>query len=482
MVLKYSKPTRPAVLNRRLILGLSYIGVPRQVFLTLLDADVERIAFVHSQEQNLQKILRREINNRNNPPHAIERAKQSLLLWSKPNRTEEEEDELRVTHHAFFRNALVDLRDLANIQVPHSRMLLGVLDPTGVLKAKEVFVKIGNEVIEGPILLSNGNPMAPGDIRRLYGAAAAAVAHIQDCIVFSQSTFDFYKAGGQLDGSLFWVCWERSIVTHSTKDLSPTHYDPAPTAPPQKPSPQAVCDCFLDIIFSQLPIQERLELLHTAHAEKHGLNSAQVTHLGKLYRDSKASLVSGAPVSIPKELTQIEFPIYLGVPGETVLPDSALGDLFLSTNMYLRKFGFEPPVPVFDDTRFFQTDKEDVFSNFDPERPVPGTRKVTMTAIGPPPQRVARRNYFATTNLPIHHSYTMKEARTLQSKVAATVTSDTSVKFVVAYEKEKGRVPYVVNENGFEIISFPGDGEDSEAQIRIRVRNTQSPLLEQPTL
>lgn len=32
MIVKYSKPTRPAHLNRRLILGLGYLGVPRQVY------------------------------------------------------------------------------------------------------------------------------------------------------------------------------------------------------------------------------------------------------------------------------------------------------------------------------------------------------------------------------------------------------------------------------------------------------------------
>lgn len=52
----------------------------------MLDADVERIAFIHAQEQNLQKILRVEVNKRSNPPHAIETAKDCLVLCAKPNR------------------------------------------------------------------------------------------------------------------------------------------------------------------------------------------------------------------------------------------------------------------------------------------------------------------------------------------------------------------------------------------------------------
>lgn len=60
----------------------------------------------------------------------------------------------------------------------------------------QVFLKIGGEVITGPIVISPITPMAPGDIRKLKAVDIPALAHIEECIVFSQTAVDFYFSGG----------------------------------------------------------------------------------------------------------------------------------------------------------------------------------------------------------------------------------------------------------------------------------------------
>lgn len=127
-----------------------------EVFLKLMDAEIKKIEFEHQDPQNLQQILRREMNNRDNIQEEIEHATKAFQIATKDNTVSgnhpqsiprahefffqslEEQEELRVVQLGFFRNALLHLRDKVEISVPHSRELIGVLDPTKKLPPQSV--------------------------------------------------------------------------------------------------------------------------------------------------------------------------------------------------------------------------------------------------------------------------------------------------------------------------------------------------------
>lgn len=65
------------------------------------------------------------------------------------------------------------------------------------------------------------------------------LSHLHDCIVFSRQgqrpQMDM-MSGGDLDGDMFFVCWEESLIPSLEHVIPPTEY-PKPKPPPEIISP-----------------------------------------------------------------------------------------------------------------------------------------------------------------------------------------------------------------------------------------------------
>ena len=107
---------------------------------------------------------------------------------------------------------MVNKRDeqKTRILIPKSRLLFGICDPYGLLKADECFLRVTLEEVGAPltivglnVLVSRNPCLHPGDLRKLKAVNVPELSHLTDCIVFStmgkRPTADL-MSGGDLDG------------------------------------------------------------------------------------------------------------------------------------------------------------------------------------------------------------------------------------------------------------------------------------------
>jgi len=473
-------------LNRNLLLNLEHIGVPRQVFLQLLDHHVRNLGAFYRQPQNYQRILQRELSRNYQSPveNSIELplAERALELHFKRTKTATEKHDLQKAISTLFRDAILELRNKLHITVPHSRLLFGVLDPSLLLSPGQVFVRVNGETLKGPIIVSSMNPLLPEELRKLQAVDIPELNYLSDVVVFSQKNGarDFYDAGGtHLDGTKYWVSWEPDFVKCFTKNRPPASFPEHIESQTNITQSKDICEAALSYMFDSSATLERIRLLLIAHAEKSGLNSPSYLTLARLHRLVSDSFVTGQTVSVPPELFKVEFPSYLGIPQSSYSPDTASGDLYLAANMHIRRIGYDPKAPTHDTRQYFPLDDEVDFLTGDGElvdtkHPIPRTALTKKSVI--------RRRYrlpYEIGTAPVHHEFTLEEARQLEDLAPTSVKEDPAIKSVVDYERDRGRLPVVIAQPGIDIISFAKDSLFPEKitesdQIRIRVKTPRN--------
>lgn len=132
-----------------------------------------------------------------------------------------------------------NLKKKARIVVPESAVLIGVVDDQGILEENEIFVQIKRDsfttkgqnrdefdddilmnedsfVLEGRIITTRNPCTHPGDIRILTGVNKPELSHLFNVVVFSskgERPQCHKMAGGDLDGDVYFVCWDHAIVS-----------------------------------------------------------------------------------------------------------------------------------------------------------------------------------------------------------------------------------------------------------------------------
>jgi RNA-dependent RNA polymerase len=146
-----------------------------------------------------------------------------------------------------------------------------VLDEYSLLKENEVVVLILDDtremnpgddrkrilfdpkprIIEGDVFVTRNPCLHPGDIRLLKAVNSPeifkAFGHLTNCIVFPQKgrkPLTAMMAGGDLDGDLYFVCWEKTIIPKQVAE--PMEYK----APSSKKKNKITIFTFSSIFFS----------------------------------------------------------------------------------------------------------------------------------------------------------------------------------------------------------------------------------------
>ena len=235
-----------ANLNRQIILILSALGVPDQVFARKLQTQLSRLERAMTDETMALAILQKEIDH-----NQMTLTVASMIL-----------DGFQRTGEPFLTSLLQlwrawsikYLKEKARITIGAGALLLGCVDETAILrghfydtpklsddasndeKAKsvpQVFVQISKnsdgkpEVMLGPMLLARNPSLHPGDIRIVCGVDVPQLHHLKDVIVLPQ-TGDRDVAGmcsgGDLDGDDFLVIWDQDLLprewNHDAMDYS----------------------------------------------------------------------------------------------------------------------------------------------------------------------------------------------------------------------------------------------------------------------
>ena len=110
----------------------------------------------------------------------------------------------------------------ARIPLENGGLFMGIPDPIGVLAEGEVFVQYETEgrdsrvcIVEGPVLLYKHPCLHPGDLLTPMAVNIATLAHLRNVVVFpirGRTSLPASTSGGDLDGDLFAVIWESSLI------------------------------------------------------------------------------------------------------------------------------------------------------------------------------------------------------------------------------------------------------------------------------
>lgn len=225
-----------ARLNRQLVLILSCLGVPDQIFRRKLSSQISDLESALTDSRTALSLLHKFVDQNQSTLTLA-----SMIL-----------DGFKATNEPFMVSllrlwrswSLKLLKEKAQISIDKGALLLGCTDETGTLKGHienaeqndlpnseidiqalpEVFVQLSRDpenptvmepkVLLGPLLLTRSPMLHPGDIRMVRGVDVPELKHLKDCVVMPQNgdrDIASMCSGGDLDGDDFLVIWDPEL-------------------------------------------------------------------------------------------------------------------------------------------------------------------------------------------------------------------------------------------------------------------------------
>jgi hypothetical protein len=219
----------PCFLNRQFIKILEDLGVPTGVFLSLQRKRVEELRMMSRSSVNASQLLDfNRVGSAAHLPTLISilghigvRITDDEFLWGV----------VQVTMLSLLRQ----IKYRSRILLDNGVTLLGIMDETGYLKEGEIFCVFDGKksLPKGLVAVTRAPALHPGDIQLV---TAVDIPHdsplraLSNCVVFSQHgprDVPSMLSGGDLDGDLYNVIWDRDLLPKKT-------YEPAdyPRVPP----------------------------------------------------------------------------------------------------------------------------------------------------------------------------------------------------------------------------------------------------------
>ena len=244
-IIRWSKPAA-AYLNRQLILVLSALQVPDNIFVKMLKQQLSNLERAMIDEKMALNLLQKEID-----PNQMTLALAAMVLEGFQRVREPFMLSLLQLWRAW---SIKYLKEKAKIVVNKGALLFGCVDETATLKGHfnskqpghvvskedrldslpEVFVQLSkgandkSEVIKGPIILARNPSLHPGDIRIVRGVDVPALHHLKDAVVLPQTgdrDVSSMCSGGDLDGDDYVVLWDKNLIpvqwNHEAMDYTP---------------------------------------------------------------------------------------------------------------------------------------------------------------------------------------------------------------------------------------------------------------------
>lgn len=238
--------------NRQIIVVLSALGVPDEIFLEKQKAQLADLTLAMTNELKALTMLQKDID-----PNQMTLTLAGMIL-----------DGFQRCQEPFMMSMLrlwrawsiKYLKEKARITIEKGAFLLGCVDETATLKGHfdespipkthepleqrvkslpEVFVQLSKapngkpEVILGPMLLARNPSLHPGDIRVVQGVEVEALRHLKDAVVVPQTgdrPIVNMCSGGDLDGDDYLVIWDPELLprewNHPPMDFTPAEKIP----------------------------------------------------------------------------------------------------------------------------------------------------------------------------------------------------------------------------------------------------------------
>jgi ERCC4-related helicase len=288
----------PCYLNRQVIMILSALGVPDSAFEKLQMNHLKYLAECFNSNGTLSL---KDLNISDLDPR---------------------DPFMRSLISSQYRQQLTDLLTKSRIIVPKGRIIMGVIDETGILAEDEIFCQIRddqmNKVVEGKVTVAKNPCMHPGDVRVLKAIRDPVLeSYSYNVIVFSRNgprPVPNMCSGSDLDGDLYFVTWDESLIPPQVDE--PMDYDDGLSAK-VKSGPITVEDLkeFM-VFFIENDKLGAIANTHVAFADQleAGVRDPACKALAKLFSYAVDFAKTGYVASIPKEVRVEKFPDFMMKP------------------------------------------------------------------------------------------------------------------------------------------------------------------------
>ncbi|GBC00471.1 hypothetical protein RclHR1_03870011 [Rhizophagus clarus] len=310
-IVKTVKNPSLGYLNRQIILLLSTLGIPDDVFIPLQDEMRNDIDSITTDANKAREICKRNMGTSH--------IKSTIISMIDAGMMEGNIDPfLKAILECKRVYTLKSLRYKARILMPDSFLLLGVIDETGILNEDEIYVQTSTIVSEhqtfgsahsetkrerkvwdGPAIIARNPCLHPGDIRNVKAVKEPRLSHLRNCVVFSQKgnrPLPNMLAGGDLDGDEFFVCFDKRIFI--PKNEEPMVYDSQGKYELNRSVEiDDICDFFKDFMLNDRLGQ--IDNLHLAHADSNskGVKSTGCMKLAEWHSQAVDFNKTGKPVT-----------------------------------------------------------------------------------------------------------------------------------------------------------------------------------------
>ena len=239
-------------LNRQIIALLSGLGVKNSIFISMIKVSLKEyqtiLKYIRNKNLDLCSYFRanKDVYNEVLSKCFYFKSLVDYYLYKKPSRG--------LTNEPFIQKILLnclsvkirDLKSKGKIIDKQSASLMGVIDETKTLKHNEVFIRIikpfsrkeeQDFILEGEVYVTKNPCLHPGDIKILKAVNNENIyknlSHMINVIVFSSQEDENDKrpiqnqiSGGDLDGDIYYVSWNKDIIDGITKRNVPSQEDP----------------------------------------------------------------------------------------------------------------------------------------------------------------------------------------------------------------------------------------------------------------
>ena len=321
-----------ANLNRQIILVLSALGVPDQVFLRKLKLQLATLEQAMTEEKAALTLLQRDID-----PNQMTLTLASMIL-----------DGFQKSKEPFFASlihlwrawSIKYLKEKARITISDGAFLLGCVDETSTLKGHydsviidhsdsmeeneeklpEVFVQLSKGpdsrpyVVKGPMLLARNPSLHPGDVRIVRGVDVPALRHLKDVVVLPMTgdrDISCMCSGGDLDGDDYMVIWDQDLLptewNHTPMDYTP----PDPLTVDRDVTTNDITSFFVNYMKNDtLPT---IAHAHIAQADywNNGIKDDKCLRLAALHSMAVDYVKSGIPAVMGRELRPRKWPHFM---------------------------------------------------------------------------------------------------------------------------------------------------------------------------
>ena len=350
----------PCYLNRQVIIILSALGIADSVFSNLQDLMLNKLSGMLVEKRladlAILKYYRSEFS------FVTTRNDFSVNYLHEPF--------FRDLLKAIYRKSLQSLISKSRIFVEHGRILMGTLDETGLLKenevyshfqmfyfknltkniCKKVFIQcssvllndyednLSNDsvntekhfIVRSRVAVAKNPCMHPGDLRVLNAVDLPALRHMFDCIVFpsvGSRPITNMCSGSDLDGDLYFVTWEPSLIPKHMEE--PMEYD----SPPAKNNARDIdINDVIDFFVKFIEIDQlgRIANAHVALSDfsAKGVLDPICIELAKAFSLAVDFPKTGLVPQMPNSLKSIKYPDFMEKKGSSYQSQKIIGNKY----------------------------------------------------------------------------------------------------------------------------------------------------------